>query len=221
MCGRFALATDKKSLELLYEMELRLDFSPRYNIAPSQEVLVLRLFPGSGKRELVPLRWGLVPFWADSPSSGSRMINARSETAPEKPSFRTAFKKRRALIPASGFFEWKIEGGKKQPYYVCRRDNLPFSLAGLWERWEKGQMPLETCTILTTEPNDLLASIHNRMPVIIPVKNYRTWLDPSADKDTLTTLLEPFPEEVLTAFPVSTLVNKPGNDNPEILRPLA
>ncbi len=220
MCGRFALATDKKALEMLYEMEIRLDFQPRYNIAPSQEILALRFSSPESGKELVTLKWGLVPFWADDAGIGSRMINARAETAPQKPSFRQSFKKRRLLIPASGFFEWKKQNGVKQPYYICPKKKQLFSLAGLWERWEKGEMPLETCTILTTGPNDLLAPIHNRMPVIIPSHSYEKWLDPAADITTLEELLKPYPAEELSAYPVSRQVNNPAQDSPELITPV-
>ncbi|MDW7738802.1 MAG: SOS response-associated peptidase [Bacillota bacterium] len=221
MCGRFALATEKHILDLLYELEARsdLELQPRYNIAPTQETLALRLSPNDNKRELVSLKWGLVPFWADDKSIGSRMINARSETVAEKPSFRDAFRKRRLLVPASGFYEWKKEDGGKQPYFITQKDKHPFSFAGLWERWDKGDSPLETFTILTTEPNSLLAELHNRMPVIIPEKDYARWLDPSAGVETLQQLLIPYPAEELSAYPVSRLVNSPANDSSELINP--
>ncbi len=222
MCGRFALATEKKILEMLYELELSGELQPRYNIAPSQDILALRYSLPLEQRELVHLKWGLVPFWAKESSIGSRMINARSETAPEKPSFRDAFKKRRLLIPVSGFFEWKKEdGGAKQPYYISRKDGQPFSLAGLWERWEKGAAPLETATILTTEPNQLVAPLHDRMPVIIAPQAFTAWLDPQADPAALLELLQPYPPQEMTAYPVSRAVNKPTNDRPEIIEPQA
>jgi putative SOS response-associated peptidase YedK len=182
MCGRFALATEKHILEILYQLEIREDLQLRYNIAPSQNILACRLSPQHGRRELAALKWGLVPFWAEDETIGSRMINARSETVAEKPSFRDAFKKRRLLIPVSGFYEWKKEDGAKQPFYISRKDGQPFSLAGLWERWDKGTNPLESCTILTTEPNLLLAPLHNRMPVVVPLKttNYGSIRKPTA-----------------------------------------
>ncbi len=221
MCGRFALATDKNVLEMLYDIEIRGELTPRYNIAPSQEVLALRLSRTGGEKEPVYLKWGLVPFWSDDPDTGNRMINARSETAPEKPSFRSAFKKRRLLIPATGFYEWKKEeGGAKQPYYICRKDGHPFSLAGLWERWDKGDHPLETFTILTTEASDPVASLHNRMPVIIPRQAYDSWLDPGTEQADLLELLKPCPAKELTAYPVSRQVNNPANDLEELLNPI-
>lgn len=220
MCGRFALATEKHILEILYQLEIREDLQPRYNIAPSQYILACRLSPQHGKRELAALKWGLVPFWAEDETIGSRMINARSETVAEKPSFRDAFKKRRLLIPVSGFYEWKKEDGAKQPFYISRKDGQPFSLAGLWERWDKGTNPLESCTILTTEPNSLLAPLHNRMPVVVPPENYELWLDPEANSKTLQELLAPYPPDELIFHPVSRLVNSPFNESPELIEAL-
>ncbi len=223
MCGRFALATDKKILAMLYDLDLRTDFDlpPRYNIAPSQKALTLRLSPEDGKRDLAELKWGLVPFWADDPAIGSRMINARAETAAEKPSFRNAFKKRRLLIPVSGFFEWKKEDGNKQPYYIYRKDENPFSLAGLWEIWDKGSAPLESFTILTTEPNSLLSDIHNRMPVIVHQKDYSAWLDPNSEPSRLKQILAPYSAEELIYHPVSQEVNRPANDHPSLIQALS
>ena len=219
MCGRFALATEKHILEMLYHLEIRDDLQPRYNIAPSQKILACRLSPRDGKRELAAFKWGLVPFWARDDSIGSRMINARSETVTEKPSFREAFKKRRLLIPVSGFYEWKNEGSVKQPYFICRKDGKPFSLAGLWDLWNKGGgTPLESCTILTAEPNALVASLHDRMPVIISPETYGCWLDPGTDSATLQEMLAPYPTEELTAYPVAPLVNNPANDSPDLIK---
>lgn len=219
MCGRFALATEKNILEMLYDLEMRGDLIPRYNIAPSQDILAVRADP-EGKKEPAYFRWGLVPFWAKDEKIGYRMINARAETAAEKPSFREAMRKRRLLIPASGFFEWKKEKNSKQPYYICRKDKKPFSLGGLWERWEKGSSPLESCTILTTEPNSLLAPVHNRMPLIIPPEAYAGWLDPETPSEAVTTLLQPADPDLFTAYPVSRAVNSPANDMPDIIEPL-
>ncbi len=223
MCGRFALATDKKILAMLYDLDLRADFElrPRYNIAPSQKVLTLRLSPENGEKELNELKWGFVPFWADDPAIGNRMINARAETAAEKPSFRNALKKRRLLVPASGFYEWKSEDGNKQPFFIYRRDEKPFSFAGLWERWDKGSDPLESFTILTTEPNSLLSDLHNRMPVIIRAEDYSAWLNPDAEPNFLQQMMVPFPSEELTFHPVSRMVNKPSNDHPEIIQDIS
>ncbi len=222
MCGRFALATEKHILDMLYDLEIRTGFNlaPRYNIAPSQQVSVMRLSPVDGGRELALLKWGLVPFWAEDPAIGSKMINGRAETAAEKPSFRDAFKKRRALVPASGFYEWKKVEGNKQPYYITSKNNKPFSLAGLWETWNKGPEPLETFTILTTEPNTTVSELHDRMPVIIPQEAYNLWFDPSTDPATLKNMLSPYPEGELRFYTVSRLVNSPANDNPGLIEPL-
>ncbi len=219
MCGRFALATEKHILEMLYQLEIRPDFDllPRYNIAPSQKVVACRLAPEAPKRELVALKWGLIPFWADDPAIGSRMINARSETVASKPSFRDAFKKRRALVPISGFYEWKKEEGGKQPYYICRRDAKPFSLAALWELWDKGSEPVESCTIITTTANTLIAPLHERMPVIIGSQDYQCWLDPHSEAEALQELLQPYPPKELVSYPVSRLVNSPANEGPELI----
>jgi len=219
MCGRFALATEKKILEMLFDLEIRtnIDLRPRYNIAPSQQIAGLRLSPQNGEKELTVFKWGLVPFWARDQSIGSRMINARAETVATKPSFREAFKKRRMLIPASGFYEWKKEGKSKQPYYITRKDGRPFSFAGLWEHWGQGGESLQSCAIVTTEPNELLAPIHNRMPVIIPVEKYDNWLSPESDANELKYLLAPLTPEELILYPVTPLVNNPANDSTDLL----
>lgn len=223
MCGRFALVTEKHILELLFELEQLPDFDlkPRYNIAPTQQVPVVRLSPADNRRELAELKWGLVPFWSKDISIGSCLINARAETAPQKPAFRDAFKKRRLLVPASGFYEWKIEATGKQPYFITAKSKELISLAGLWESWDKGtEQVLETFTILTTEPNPLVAELHNRMPVIIPPQSFGAWLAPETGEEELLQLLKPYPDELLKAYPVCRLVNKPTNDVPEIIEPL-
>ncbi|MEW5784481.1 MAG: SOS response-associated peptidase [Bacillota bacterium] len=221
MCGRFALAVEKHVLEMLFQLELRGEFSFRYNIAPAQEILAVRISPQHGGREAVMLKWGLVPHWARDESIGARLINARSETAAEKPVFREAFKQRRILIPASGFYEWKTEPAGKQPYFIGMKGGRPFALAGLWEsrRRESGQ--LESCTVLTTAPNSLVAQMHNRMPVIVPEEAYAAWLDPQSGRAALEALAAaPYPEDLMTARPVSRLVNSPANDHPGLIAPL-
>ena len=223
MCGRFALVTEKHILELLFELDYSFDFElkSRFNIAPTQHAPVVRLSAAEGKRELALLKWGLVPFWSKDETIGNRLINARAETAHEKPAFRDAYKKRRLLVPASGFYEWKSESGGKQPYFITAKSKELISLAGLWERWDKGsEQPLETFTILTTEPNPLIAELHNRMPAIIPPQSFGAWLDPLTGEDHLQQLLQPYPEDQLTYYPVSRLVNKPSNDLPELIEPL-
>jgi putative SOS response-associated peptidase YedK len=214
MCGRFALVTEKKILELLFELELREELAPRFNIAPSQAVLAVRFDPARGAREAAWLKWGLVPAWARDETIGPKLINARAETLAEKPSFRDAFLRRRALIPASGFFEWQKDGPVKQPFYIRLKDETPFALGALWERRAagEGEQPLETCAIITTAANGLLAPLHDRMPVIIGKEAFGRWLDPGTDPAALRLLLQPFPEKMMTAYPVSRLVNNPAND---------
>jgi len=222
MCGRFALVTEKHILQMLFELDYSSEFElkPRYNVAPTQQVLVVRLSPIEGKSEPVFLKWGLVPFWARDEAISNRLINARAETVREKPAFRHAYKKRRLLIPASGFFEWKSETGGKQPYFIAAKNRELISLAGLWERWDKRpEQPLETFTILTTEANPLVAELHNRMPVIISPQSFDAWLNPLTGEDHLQQLLKPYPEDLLTFYPVSRLVNKPSNDMPELIEP--
>ncbi len=220
MCGRFALATEKHVLEMLYQLEIREDLQPHFNVAPGRNILGIRASADDLGREASLFRWGLIPFWADDPAIGSRMINARSETAAEKPSFRSAYRKRRLLIPASGFYEWKKSGQAKQPYYVSLKGGGPFSFAGLWERWEKGEESLESCTILTTGPNALLKDLHERMPVIIRPEDYRDWLDPATPPDSVAGFLKPYPSEELNVYPVSTMVNKPVNNSPDLIKPI-
>jgi putative SOS response-associated peptidase YedK len=211
MCGRFTLAVPAADIADFFEVDARLNLPPRYNIAPTQQAPVVRTKEDG--RELALLRWGLVPAWAKDPAIGNRMINARAESVAEKPAFRAAFKARRCLVPADGFYEWQKAGKGKQPFYIRRKDRAPFAFAGLWERWRdraEGET-LETFTIITTEPNSLMAPIHNRMPVIIPEEAYEQWLDPEERGDP--DLLVPYPEEELTAYPISTWVNSPAHDD--------
>jgi putative SOS response-associated peptidase YedK len=185
-------------------------------------VVAVRATPTGTGRESVLLRWGLIPSWSKDTASGNRLINARSETAREKPSFRTAFKRHRCLIPANGFYEWKKQERGKQPYYIRRRDGHLFAFAGLWDRWEGGEEgAVETCTILTTSANDVVAPLHDRMPVILPPEEYAHWLDPSLkDTDSLVPLLVPFPSEAIVAYPVSLRVNAPKTDDKECIAPI-
>ena len=196
------------------------DFSPRYNIAPTQMVLAVRRPAGSLSPELVPLKWGLVPSWAEDLSIGNRMINARSETAAQKPAFRTALRQRRCLIPADGFYEWKAAGKKKQPYHITLRDGELFAFAGLWERWQRGEQAVESCTILTTEANQLLRPLHDRMPVIISPDDYPRWLDPNLKQSgDVAPLLRSYDADRMRLEPVSTLVNSPANEAPGCIEP--
>lgn len=194
--------------------------TPHYNIAPTQELLAVRKLPGSPGRDLVSLRWGLVPPWAKELSFGARTINARAETAATKPSFRSAMRSRRCLIPASGYYEWRKEGSRKQPFLIhpaVGKD--PFVFAGLWESWQAASTPpIETCTILTCAANSDLAGIHHRMPVILPREAFGPWLGETCEKQPdIAKLLVPCPVDRVAFHPVSTLVNNAKNDVPECL----
>lgn len=223
MCGRFTLITPAEQIAEQFELPEVPSLSPRYNIAPTQPVAAVRLLPGNGGRELALLRWGLVPFWAKDPNIGARMINARSETVAEKPAFRAAFRQRRCLVLADGFYEWqRLERGK-QPFYIHLRDGKPFAIAGLWEHWKgaNGQT-INSCTLLTTQPNDLIRTLHNRMPVVLRPEDYDLWLDPDVQgPELLRPLLRPYPSDSMAAYPVSNWVNKPGNDSPQCIEPMA
>jgi len=222
LCGRFTLFDTAASLAEAFEVAEVPSLSPRYNIAPSQAVAAVRIPPSGGAREVVLLRWGLIPSWAKDLSLGDRMINARAETAAGKPAFRSAIRRRRCLVPASGFYEWKRTNGRKQPYYIRRPDGKPFAFAGLWESWEgPGQAAVESCTILTTSANELLLPIHDRMPVIVSPADYDLWLSPEVrDPEELARLFRPCPPEEVTAFPVGTAVNNPKTDSPQLIEPL-
>jgi putative SOS response-associated peptidase YedK len=229
MCGRFTLRTQAAALVDQFGLPLFENAGnptpPRYNIAPTQPALAVRTAVDSGRREPVMLRWGLIPSWSKDPAIGNRMINARAETVAEKPSFRRAFRSRRCLIPADGYYEWQKTGGAKQPYFFHRPGDLPFAFAGLWEAWTDkaaaGGEPIESFTIITTEPNDMAAAIHNRMPAILEESAYDLWLDTEVqDADRLYSLLKPVDDDFLIADPVSTFVNKPTNDGPQCIEPL-
>ena len=215
MCGRYTLQASPEEIAEQFAVEEPSLFKARYNIAPTQIVPAVRIHPDTTQRELVQIRWGLIPSWAKDPRIGNQMINAKAETVATKPSFRSAFRKRRCLIPASGFYEWQQQGRQKQPMYIRLRDRRPFAFAGLWERWEpKDGEPVESCTIITTEPNEFMRPIHNRMPVILTVKDYEVWLDPAVQQtDTIQALLKPYPVEDMEAYPVSRLVNNPRFDS--------
>jgi putative SOS response-associated peptidase YedK len=221
MCGRYTLVTPVERLAEEFGFDTSsMDLPPNYNVAPSQGVAAV--LQKGGERRLELLRWGLIPSWADDPQIGSRMINARAETAPEKPSFRRAFRERRCLIPADGFYEWKRTNGAKQPYYIRMKEGRPFAFAGLWEGWrDDGGPEIRSCTILTTRPNALAGEIHDRMPVILPAGSYDAWLDPEAEKEELVALLAAYPEDEMEAYPVSRLVNSPSNNDPRCVEPAA
>ncbi|MBI5504324.1 MAG: SOS response-associated peptidase [Deltaproteobacteria bacterium] len=221
MCGRFVLTTPAQALAAHFDAWAgELVLAARYNIAPTQNVVAVRV--EQGRRRLVMLRWGLVPAWAKDPAIGNRMINARAETAAEKPSFRAAFASRRCIVPASGFYEWKREGARKQPWYFHARDNAPLAIAALWERWRAPDgAALESCALLTTTANALASPIHDRMPVLLSPRDYARWLDPTlADTRAIDTMLVPAAEESLAAYPVATAVGDAGHDDPRNIEPV-
>lgn len=214
MCGRFALVTEKKILEMLFQIELMEEIAARYNIAPSQMLPALCSGAG-GTGELLYLRWGLIPQWAGDRFGGG-LINVRAETVAGK--FRGAFRERRLLIPATGFYEWRREGKVKQPYYMQRQDRRPFAFGGLYENSRQEPEKPENCAIITTAANSLIEPLHNRMPLIVPEELYPLWLDPAAPPEQLRQILQPFPAEELEAYPVSRAVNSPAFDHPDCIR---
>lgn len=222
MCGRFTLHTDPRVLARLFGLDEDPYLEPRYNIAPTQPVAIVRL-DRQGQREWTHVHWGLIPSWSKDPSIGARMINARSETVGEKPSFRAAFRRRRCLVPADGFYEWQKLNGRKQPFYITLSDSGPFAFAGLWELWEGADGSiLESCTLLTTEPNEKLAHIHNRMPVILHPEDHSLWLGDGtevrpSEQSYLYHLLRPYESEAMKATPVSPYVNNARNEGPECI----
>jgi len=220
MCGRFSLQRPIEEMKERFRFELEEErMVPRYNIAPTQSVLtVVETEKGRfGKW----MRWGLIPFWAKDPKIGSRLINARGETLEEKPSFRHSFRKKRCLILADGFYEWKETGGKKQPYRFCLKNEEPFAFAGLWDVYGEGDGKIFSCTIVTTFPNPLLARYHDRMPVILTPEAEEIWLASSpVDPEALKEVLRPYPMEDMVSYPVSPLVNSPRNDVPEVMNPV-
>ena len=221
MCGRFALFASGEELRERYPFVDPSLFEPRYNIAPTQAVAAVR--STATGQELVRLRWGLIPSWAADPAIGKKLLNARAETVAEKPSFRSAIKRRRCLIPASGFYEWQKTGARrKQPYFIRPRDGGLFAFAGLWEEWHdpRGEV-VETCTILTTEANDLMRPLHDRMPVILDPTSDARWLDAGADAASLHALLVPYHSEKMEAFPVNPWVSNPKHEGPRCLETLA
>lgn len=221
MCGRFTLTVNPADLQDTFsDYNFPAMFAPRFNIAPSQPVLAI---PNDDKYTADFFIWGLIPMWAKDPEIGNRLINARGETLAEKPSFRGSYRHKRCLILADGFYEWKAFGSRKTktPYYIHMQDRKPFAMAGLWDHWESPDgSSIKSCTIITTTPNELMGAIHDRMPLILHPRDYAKWLDPAPQtSENLQPLIKPFPAEAMTAYPVSTLVNKVTNDTPQLVVP--
>lgn len=221
MCGRFSQTQSPEAIARAFQLEVTPDWQPGYNLAPTQPIPAI-LNQGKGSRQFYPLRWGLIPSWAKDTTIGHRLINARAETVAEKPAFRAAFRQRRCLVVADGFYEWQGQNGKKQPFYIRRADHGLFAFAGLWERWQgpDGQT-IDSCTLLTTTPNEVMEPIHDRMPVILQPGTYDRWLDPTLQKpEALLPLLIPDAEADLIAYPVSARVNSPKNNDPTCIQPV-
>jgi len=217
MCGRFEISALDQILAT-FDADEAVELSPRYNIAPSQQIPIVR--QDNGRRTITLARWGLVPYWAEHVFLGNKLINARSETVQIKPAFRDSFASRRCLIPATGFYEWRKSGRIKQPLHFGMRDSSLFALAGLWDTWTSpAGVKVESCTIMTTTPNSLLEDVHNRMPVILPRDTYERWLAPAGAK-THAELLVPFDGVLMRRYEVSPIVNNPKNDSPDCIAPL-
>ncbi|MFM2041701.1 MAG: hypothetical protein RLY86_277 [Pseudomonadota bacterium] len=226
MCGRFVLATPVAEIGRLFGTEERPNLPARWNIAPTLPIATIRAGEGQtgeARRELVLMRWGLVPFWAKDPAIGSRMINARADTLAEKPAFREAFRRRRVLIPVDGFYEWETDGKAKQPHYIRARAGGMLAFAGLWESWRgpiASDPPLLSAAIVTTEANATLRFLHDRMPVILDPADWPRWLDPTAPPDALQALLRPAADDLLETVPVSPAVNSVRNEGEALILPL-
>lgn len=217
MCGRFALSAVTSDVEKLQkDLVSKTEIKPRYNIAPTQDIAVIL---NDAPNEVHSVHWGLIPFWAKDKSIGNKMINARAESVDQKASFKHPFNKKRCLILTTGFYEWKKTADKqgKIPYYIYLKDERIFTFAGLWSYWEKGEEPITSATIITTEANDLVKPIHDRMPVIIGKNDWEKWLSPETKAGELKSLLSPFSSEDMNAYEVSKKVNNPENDFPEII----
>ena len=220
MCGRFVLAADPALLQRGFNLASLPDIQPRYNIAPTQPVPVIT---NEAPNALSMLRWGLIPSWSKDMSAASKMINARAETAAEKPAFRAAFRRRRCLIPATGFYEWQARENGRAPMFIYLKNTPVFAFAGLWEIWHSPQGDeVRTFTIITTEANSFMRTIHDRMPVILHPADYETWLDTSdVPVEVLCSLLRPFEAAEMNAYEVSKMVNRPTVDVPELIAPVA
>jgi putative SOS response-associated peptidase YedK len=223
MCGRYRLSRRKQVIEDHFDsISGEEDWSPRYNVAPTQPVPIIRQHPKEPRRELSLVRWGLIPSWAKDASGAAGMINARSETAPTKPAFRDALKSRRCIVPADGFYEWSRTRAGKQPYCFEVNDGELFVFAGLWERWkDPGGNWIRTCSILTTTPNAVTSAVHDRMPVILEPDAYDLWLDPGFnDVAAVSEMLKPYDARLMRSYPVSTRINQAVNDDADCAKPV-
>lgn len=217
MCGRYSLHSNPHVVALQFGLVHPPQFAARYNIAPGTPVLAVRGEPNQSRTGLM-LHWGLIPSWAKDPSIGHRLINARAEHLAEKPSFRNAFRRRRCIVPADGFYEWSVANGRKQPYYVRPREPTMFGIAGLYEYWNGPQGLIGTCTVITTAANDLMRPLHERMPAILQVADYAHWLDPDhPEPSSLLAVLQPAPSEKMIAYAVSPRVNSAKNDDARLI----
>lgn len=221
MCGRFSLTSTPEALAERFGLETAPECAPRYNVAPGQDVLAIRARDG-GARRADPLRWGLVPSWADAEEAArASLINARAESAAYKPAFREAFRARRCIVPADGFYEWADLGGFRQPYWIAPIDAQPLGIAAIWERWRSPDgAALESCALLTTAANARIARLHDRMPAILAPEHYALWLDPARDPASLSALLVPLAEDAVAAHPVSTRLNRVEIDEPALRDPV-
>ena len=221
MCGRFTSLLSPELLEELFGIHLPPDFQPRFNIAPTQQIWIIRQTATSG-RYLSAVRWGLVPHWAKDLAIGNHMINARCETVHEKPAFRIGIRARRCIIPASGFFEWDHSGKARIPHYITMKDSSPLAFAGIWDSWKSPEgEAVESCSILTTTSNTLVATLHDRMPVILHPTEFDLWLDRTMnDPEKLKRLYQPYPADLMQEWEVSPLVNKPSIETPATIVPL-
>jgi len=227
MCGRFSITTPPEAMRAIFDYENNPNLEPRFNVAPTQPIITIRM-TDAGTRTLAMSRWGLIPSWSKDGVAATKMINARGETLSEKPSFREAFQQRRCLIPADGFYEWRMEEGKKQPFRIGMKGGVVFAFAGLWESWqakqdgygyEEGDL-VETVTIVTIDANDKLRPIHHRMPVILPPEDYTAWLDPVNDVVNCRNLLKPYPVDLMAYYRVGVFVNNAHNDDARCIEPL-
>ncbi|NMG11001.1 SOS response-associated peptidase [Brasilonema sp. UFV-L1] len=222
MCGRFTLIQTAEALYQIFHVEKIPDLEPQYNIAPTQMIGAVLYNQASEQREFQKLRWGLIPSWSKEARIGMKLINARAETVAEKPAFRSAFKYRRCLVLADGFYEWQLQNAQRKPYYFRLQEEKVFGFAGLWEQWKSSEDDeITSCTILTTQANELVQPVHERMPVILQEQDYDVWLNPEVQTPQLLQhLLHPYPSEAMTAYPVSKIVNSPKHNIPDCIKPL-